>query len=87
MIYQASITSASLSENARQLYQTITDYMKHKNVKDVWIDDNKASRSTRLTLPKLAFAQSELNRSGLLVLVPGLAQTRYIVPEGSEVSQ
>jgi hypothetical protein len=83
----AEYTATLLSENAQKLYKAVTDYLRYKNVKDSWIDDNWVSRSSRLTLPKLSFAQSELSRTGLLVLAPGTGQTRYILPDDNEAEQ
>lgn len=74
-------TASMLSPNATTLYQNILGYLKFKNSKGEWISDNRTSKGTRLTLPKLAFAQSELSRSGLLVLIPGTGQTRYELPD------
>jgi hypothetical protein len=83
----AEFTATMLSENAQKLYTTVLSYLKYKNSRGLWIDDNKASKSSRLTLPKLAFAQSELSRSGLMILVPGESQTRYELPDEAEAEQ
>jgi hypothetical protein len=80
----AEFTASMLSAKAQKLYQTVIDYLRYKHITSAWIDDNKMSRSSRLTLPKLAFAQSELARSGVLVLTPGTAQTRYELPDEAE---
>ena len=80
---EQQFTSALLSENARKLYENVKAYLAYKNTKGTWLDDNKVSRSSRLTLPKLHFAQSELSRSGLMILIPGESQTQYILPDES----
>jgi hypothetical protein len=77
----------TLSQNALTLFTTIKNYMAHRNLTSIWAYDNQISRSTRLTLPKLHFAQSELSRSGLMILTPGTAQTRYELPDETEAEQ
>jgi len=83
----AEFTATMLSDNARKLYETVTNYMTHRNLTSIWAYDNQISRSTRLTLPKLHFAQCELSRSGLMVLTPGECQTRYELPDEAEAEQ
>jgi hypothetical protein len=66
-----------LSANAAKLYEAVWSRMASKNVSEIWMDDTEASRRSRVALQFIGAAQSELARSGLFAMTPGLRQVKY----------
>lgn len=67
----------NLSPAAIRLYAAAWNKMSFRQVTQIWMDDTEASIRSRVPLEVLRSAQSELARSGLLLLISGETKTWY----------
>lgn len=76
--------NALLSSHTQRLYDRIKQHIELGGLKERWYHDNDLVRRTSLHHSQLDKAKSELSRSGLMVLIPGTVQTKFILPDEAE---
>jgi hypothetical protein len=77
-----------LSENAQKVYDSITWLLKDRKQTAIWLDDAQLSRRARVLIQFIPGAQSELAKSGLMHMEPGLNQVKYeLVTSEDEAEQ
>jgi hypothetical protein len=73
-----------LGRDARKVYTSVWNVCNSRKLDWCWLRDEELIRRARIRPDLLPTLQSELSRSGLMHIVPGVAQIKYVVidPDG-----
>ena len=68
-----------LSPNTQKLYGRIKQHIEHRKLTEAWYYDYELSRRCGVPPSQLDRAKSELSRSGLMTVIPGTVQTKFVL--------
>jgi hypothetical protein len=71
--------NALLSNDTQKLFDIVSQQLGYKKLNERWFTDSELSRRCHFQGRRLETAKSELSRSGLMTVIPGLIQTKFVL--------
>jgi hypothetical protein len=72
-----------LPSDAKRLFTSVWNRLRDKNLTQLWFTDSEICNRARIQPERLASAQSQCCRAGLLIIEPGITQNKYLLGDAA----
>lgn len=81
---QNKFLNAFLPPDTKKLYDVVKSQLEYKRLNEFWFYDRELSRRCQFQGRRLETAKSRLSASGLMQVIPGLVQTKFVLNDGEQ---